>query len=628
MFFLNFGLAQFLVLASAASLATVALYLLDRSRRREAVSTLRFWTQARQPVQTSRRRKVQQPWSLVLQLLGIFLLLLAMAQPRIGAPAGKADAHVLVLETSAWMAARNDRGALMDRARSRARQWLAALPPDEPVMLVRADALATPATAFETDHRRIAAAIAESAPGATSLDIAGGLAFARRALTLQGLQGDIAFVGSGRIKDLKDEQPVDGAGLRVMLIPDAIENAGLRRVNARRSATDPSQWDVLVTVHNYGPQPRALQLAAGFNKTSVGSRRLTLAPGADQDAAFTFHSGNSGVLEARVSPGDAYPEDDRVTLMIPANPVFPVIVYTSRPEVLRPFLSANPRVNAQFRTPAQYRPDGEALVILDRFAPSQRPMTDTIWIDPRPPESPIPIVKSVPAPGALHWNANSVIGAGLRAHDSKIARVSVLQPSPGDIRVAEVAEGPVVLARPGAHKMVVLAFDPGAPGSRYELSSPLAFANILRWMNPESFLQLDVNVQSAGSVSAPIDSPVGPGDVKITRDDGSAIPFTLDHHTLRFFDGARENVRVQGPNRESSYALTLPEMWDVKWQPPVQALRGLGSRHAMAPKHSELWPWLAALGTLLLAADWVVFSGIRRNRVKATPMRSALRKAS
>ena len=70
MFFLNFGLAQFVMMAGAASLATVALYLLDRSRRRQVVSTLRFWTPARQPVQTSRKRKLQQPWSLVLQLLG------------------------------------------------------------------------------------------------------------------------------------------------------------------------------------------------------------------------------------------------------------------------------------------------------------------------------------------------------------------------------------------------------------------------------------------------------------------------------------------------------------------------------------------------------------------------------
>ena len=54
--------------------------------------------------------------------------------------------------------------------------------------------------------------------------------------------------------------------------------------------------------------------------------------------------------------------------------------------------------------------------------------------------------------------------------------------------------------------------------------------------------------------------------------DGTAVPFTLDHHTLHFFSGARENVRVSGRNRESAYALTLPEMWDVKWQPPAKCL--------------------------------------------------------
>ena len=52
----------------------------------------------------------------------------------------------------------------MDVARERARAYLRALPARDRVMLVRADALATPATAFEPDrskvedgHRRVAA---------------------------------------------------------------------------------------------------------------------------------------------------------------------------------------------------------------------------------------------------------------------------------------------------------------------------------------------------------------------------------------------------------------------------------------------------------------------------------------
>ena len=62
----------------------VALYLLDRSRRRQMVATLRFWVAAEQPTVVTRRKRIQQPLSLMLQLISIALLLLAIAQLRLG----------------------------------------------------------------------------------------------------------------------------------------------------------------------------------------------------------------------------------------------------------------------------------------------------------------------------------------------------------------------------------------------------------------------------------------------------------------------------------------------------------------------------------------------------------------
>ena len=49
MYFLNLTLAQFLTVFGIISVVSVALYLLDRSRRKLVVSTLRFWVAAEQP---------------------------------------------------------------------------------------------------------------------------------------------------------------------------------------------------------------------------------------------------------------------------------------------------------------------------------------------------------------------------------------------------------------------------------------------------------------------------------------------------------------------------------------------------------------------------------------------------
>src|SRR5215471_7581088 len=114
MYLLNLSLFQFLAVFGSISAISVALYLLDRSRRKVVVSTLRFWVSAEQPSAAARRRRIQQPWSLLLQLVSMGLLLLAIAQLKLGTPASAGHDHVIVLDTSSWMAARTGNRTLMD----------------------------------------------------------------------------------------------------------------------------------------------------------------------------------------------------------------------------------------------------------------------------------------------------------------------------------------------------------------------------------------------------------------------------------------------------------------------------------------------------------------------------------
>ena len=86
MYFLNLSLAQFLALFGTISVTMVLLYLLGRSRRKQVVATLRFWVAAEQPAVVKKRKRIQQPLSLILQLLSMLLLLLAIAQLRLGTP--------------------------------------------------------------------------------------------------------------------------------------------------------------------------------------------------------------------------------------------------------------------------------------------------------------------------------------------------------------------------------------------------------------------------------------------------------------------------------------------------------------------------------------------------------------
>ncbi len=58
MYFLNLSLFQVLAVFGGISAISVALYLLDRSRRKQVVSTLRFWVAAENPAAAARRKHI------------------------------------------------------------------------------------------------------------------------------------------------------------------------------------------------------------------------------------------------------------------------------------------------------------------------------------------------------------------------------------------------------------------------------------------------------------------------------------------------------------------------------------------------------------------------------------------
>src|SRR5215469_13277790 len=200
---LNLTLGQFLAVFGAVAAFSIALYLLDRNRRRQVVATLRFWVEPGKSAPVTRRTRIQQPWSLLLQLLGMLFLLLAIAEFQFGGRFNARRDHVLVLDNSAWMGAalpNRPNATLMDLARASALGWLRAVPAADRVLVVRADALATPATAWETDRRAVARAILESQPGATALNLSQSLQFASQLQRASGaLPGEIVYDGPGRI---------------------------------------------------------------------------------------------------------------------------------------------------------------------------------------------------------------------------------------------------------------------------------------------------------------------------------------------------------------------------------------------------------------------------------------------
>jgi len=612
---LNLTLAQFLTTFGVIAAFSVALYLLDRNRRKQVVSTLRFWVTPGLPSPVTRRRKIQQPISLLLQLLGMLLLLLAIAELHWGGGAsGARRDHILIIDTSAWMRAGvpgRPNANLMDLARANAISWLRAVPDSDRVLLVRADALATPATAWESNHVKVARAILETRPGATAINLGQSLEFARQLQKQTGsVGGEIVYDGPGRIGAAEADAavPANVPILRYLQVPDPSENVGLRSVGARRSSSARDSWDLLVRLRNYGRTTRSVNVTLNLGHAPMGMHSVTLAPASEQETTFTVHTKAAGLAEVRVYPPDAFAADNYASLELPAQRSLHVVVYSDAPDQWRPALEADPRVTPEFRKPRDYTPANDGLLILDRFHPEQMPAGNTLWIDP-PEKSPIAIRGHVGEPSGLQWAPDQPLSAGLREHDLQIPSTAILESGPNDIKVAEVDKGPVIAARvsaDGKAKTIVMGFSPFAGSLRYELAAPLLLANELRWFAPDVFRDVDVTAQSAGNVSDTFSAPAG-SDVQVITDAGTNLPFSLHDGKIQFFTGTPARVSVISVNTERVYSLTLPEMWDTKWTPPAGVRRGIPAWNDSLRRSTDLWPWLALLGAAALVAEYLIY---------------------
>lgn len=610
MFFFNLGFGEFLALFAAVSGVTALLYLLDRSRQKLQVATLRFWKPAPLPTEERQRRKIQQPWSLLLQIVSMGLLLLAIAQLRWGSPEMRARDHVLVLDTSAWMAARIGRISYMDQARLAAKAWLDTLPGGDRVMLIRADAAAAPATAFESKREVIRAAIDQSRPSSAALRFHEALQLAdtvRR--THATLPGELVFAGAARVPENDETTAATLEKLprfRLLPVKGTVANVGLRRIGVRRSSTDPEVWQALVGVRNYGVAPRTVPVEVRFGGAPAAARQLTLAPGAEQEISFDYRTKAAGPLEARVLANDGFPEDNRAILDLPAQPVLRLAVYSPEPDLLRPVLSANPRFQTQFFACGAARaPEAGEVVILDRCPPVAGSFA-TLRILPAGLGRPLP-----PGSKLRRWHTETPLGAGLRSPDVTLDDARVFDLPAGALPIAETDQGVAAYAESGAARVVTLGFHPLRSSLRYQLAGPLVFANALGWLAPESFRHWEMLGASVGTVSATLEDD-GAGEIKVLDAQGAALPFTAEGRTVRFFAGAPGTVRLTDGRKEMTFSLTLPEVGEREFVWPKTVRRGVPAVSRLVPSSRDLWPWLAVLGALGLLADWFLFGLGRR----------------
>ena len=142
--------------------------------------------------------------------------------------------------------------------------------------------------------------------------------------------------------------------MRAILVPDKVEDCGLRKMGLRRSTSEPDVWEIYVSAHNYGSRAARSQCSAGLRsrqgregRGTGGGAEVHTGAGGEQGITFRYRTRAAGLLEATLLPHDAFPDDDRAIVEVPEQPALAVTVYSDQPELLRPVLAANPTACAR-----------------------------------------------------------------------------------------------------------------------------------------------------------------------------------------------------------------------------------------------------------------------------------------
>ncbi len=625
MFFLNLTALEFFSLLGVLSASITALYFLDRSKRKRTVSTLQFWSATGVAVQQRSRKRVNQPLSLLLQLVSLVLLLLAIAQLQVGHRLAAGRSHVLMIDTSAWSSAHTETSLVLNEEIQTAMQYVTALPKQDRVLVAGVDALVTPVTGFLRDREQTFQALRGLSTHLSALDLPAAFRYAEHAQTgLVGPVGEVVYVGPARI-NAAAEPVLAPNNLRVLPIDVANNNVGIRGVSANVVENAPGTWQARVKLYNFTTSPKPVKVDANFAGTPFAVRSVTLAPKQEAELTYRFVTSTAGLLTVRLDNNDSLSGDNRASLELPGDGPIQVIAYSLRPQVLRPLLESNPRLSVRFEPSSKYisKPTAD-LLVLDAFTPHEAPAVPSIWLDPGQLPPNLSVSTTVEKTSISNWNDDGLLSSGLHSRNQEITHATIFKDSRDYLPFASAAEGSIVVLGRAHPRSAVVGFDPLQPKLRFTVLTPLLFANLIQWVAPELDVPTDVRAEEVGALSLPLSPGETVDNVKLTTMDGTALPFTIGEQSLKMFVDKPTVVRLRSGSRDQYLSLTLPNVGEGTWKPTSTVPLGIPPTGLFDRQPLDLWKWLALSAAMGLFAEWYLFGRVKFSSVRASVKPSAM----
>lgn len=374
----------------------VLLFLYRRRRQRIWVPTLRFWQEASgETVRTSFFQRLRNWWSLLFFLLLLLILTGVLGRANFipqtvagdenfadleSPPSfGQGGDWLILLDCSLSMAAAAEPGrdeSRLDLALAEARRLIEALPRGRQAAIVTNAPISPVRCGFTAEKTTLLESLEPIQPVAQSQSLEDTLRFARMMVSARP-SGE----GQARIFALTDQALADGGPLRTLRLGQPWPNVGLTQFSARRSWTDRSTVEILVSYANFGLRAQSGTVEVELDGRIVEVLPFQLEPGGDRNEILTLAYDPQNVVNARghltarltlESGFDGLAEDNAAYAVIPPLQKVSVLLVSAGNWFLEKLLSANPAVEYQLLKSNRFDPAyaaGMDVIIYDNSLP-------------------------------------------------------------------------------------------------------------------------------------------------------------------------------------------------------------------------------------------------------------------
>lgn len=521
--------------------AVVAMYLLKLRRDEAVVPSTLHWQRLVADVEANAPwQRLRRSLLLLLQLLLVLLLAALAARPFLERPAGLAQDLVLVIDTSASMAATDVVPDRLTVAKAAALDALKDLPAGGKVSVVAAGRTARVVVNATSDMGRVRAAVDGLGVQATSGDLGDALNLAD-ALAARSGDAEILVATDAALA----VAPTSRLEHKVKVLPVGRDrrNQAIVALAVRQAASGVTR-SVFVSVANLDIQPAQRRLQVYGDGVLLEARDLTLDPQTRADAIIDDIPAAVQVVEVRLdrsgTAADNLALDDRAWAVVPPQRLRRILLVADGDPYLETALTYLPNTELYGVKPAAYGPTTHPelfdLVIFEGTLPAALPSGPILVIAPKTSSVLGDVLGTIkdPAIGSLDPAepvlryvdlSTTHVGTAIKMVLPAWARAIIPGPSGAPLLYAGDLAG---------RRAAVLAFEPRDSDLPLQVAFPILVSNLAGELMGGSAAPTAA-IEPGSPVALPL--PSSATSLTVTKPDGSTVqlaPGTLGGSSVSF----------------------------------------------------------------------------------------------